>query len=91
MDEKKTNETFIWFGAIHFFIILTIDRANNVNVNSGPNDIISLKIDDNARNSKDIFVGIVMTTAAEMSKNAQSNPERCVPVSEKKIKLYHFY
>ena len=57
-------------------------------MNSGPNDIISLKIDDNARQSKDNFVGIVMTTAAEMSKNAQSNPERCVPVSETKNSNY---
>ena len=58
------------------FSTLTIAEANNVNVNSGPNDIINLKINDKTRHLIDNCVGIVMTTAAEISNNAQSNPER---------------
>ena len=56
-------------------------------MNSGPNDTIILRINEVPRDWIAIFVGNVMTIAAETSKNAHNRPEMCGPVSKKERKL----
>lgn len=66
---------------------LTIAKARRVRVNSGPREAIIRRTNENTKHLMATEVGMVMTTAAETSRNAQIKPEIWGPVSENIITM----
>lgn len=62
-------------GKMNFENGLTMAKASNVSVNSGPSDAIILSIKEKTKQFMAIDVGKVITIAAETNKKAHSSPE----------------
>lgn len=57
-------------------MLLTIDKAKSVKVNSGPSETIIRRINEKIKLLIAIGVGIAMTIAAETSRKAQIRPDK---------------